>query len=226
MLRRQRAREAAMREEEARLAAAEAARQRAVAAAEAQAAALEAESLLQDELNESEASGRGNRRKSDKIKALQMSIAATSSSTDDPLPGSGSRHRKEKGAANKDVPTVFIASDDPRLVPFGPVIEYNGQDAFEIGAVGGVMALLDATSNQPDSTNGSSSEEAGGDEGFFVFNHLSAYGPEEREAAIENTTELVHRLQAAQEVNFKSGIGGHQSISRLRCTTIVCGCAS
>jgi len=204
MLRRQRAREAAMREEEARLAAAEAARQRAQAAAEAHAAALEAESLLQDELNESEASGRGNRRKSDKIKALQMSIAATSSSMDnDPFPGSGARSRKEKGASNKDVPTVFIASDDPRLVPFGPVIEYNGRDAFEIGAVGGVMALLDATGNQDDSANGSSSsseDNGGGDEGFFVFNHLSAYGPEEREAAVENTTELVHRLQAAQEV--------------------------
>ena len=38
---------------------------------------------------------------------------------------------------------ILIISDDDRLRPFGPVIEYNGRDAFEFGAVGSVVATLD-----------------------------------------------------------------------------------
>jgi outer membrane receptor protein involved in Fe transport len=150
MLRRKRAREAAAREDEARqaAAAAEAARRR--AAADAQAALNEW--AANEELNDSEASGRGARRKSDKIKALQQSIAAASGAAEEQQPGGG-RSRRESGGASRGVPqqpvgegvpTVFIASDDPRLAPFGPVIEYNGRDAFELGAVGSVTALLDA----------------------------------------------------------------------------------
>ena len=36
---------------------------------------------------------------------------------------------------------VLIVSDDERLRPFGPVIEYNGRDAFEFGACGTVVAV-------------------------------------------------------------------------------------
>jgi hypothetical protein len=38
---------------------------------------------------------------------------------------------------------ILIISDDDRLHRFGPVIEYNGRDAFEFGAVGSVVATLD-----------------------------------------------------------------------------------
>ena len=43
---------------------------------------------------------------------------------------------------------ILIISDDERLRPFGPVIEYNGRDAFEIGAVGTVVAALDGRADE------------------------------------------------------------------------------
>jgi hypothetical protein len=84
-------------------------------------------------------------------------------------------------AISSQIPTIFIISDDDRLKPFGPVIYYNGQDAFEIGAEGSIVAPLDAANI-----------EYG--EGQYVFKHRNSFNVYELESAEENTVELVSRL--------------------------------
>ena len=61
---------------------------------------------------------------------------------------------------------VLIVSNDDRLRPFGPEIEYNGRDAFEFGAVGCVVAPMDATIVPEDAQRDAS----------FTFKHLEVGG--------------------------------------------------
>ena len=121
--------------------------------------------------------GSGRRRKSSKILALADAFSAKPKS-DYARASARGGNRSNSGATSKegpkdgskeDVPTVLLVSDDPRLAPFGPVIEYNGRDAFELGAVGSVVALLDAT------PGGRPGGEGDDDEGFFVFNLANNY---------------------------------------------------
>jgi hypothetical protein len=111
-------------------------------------------------------------------------------------------------------PVVLIVSDDPRLKPFGPGIEYNGRDACEFGACGSVVGVLDASSSpapssSSSSSSGGSSRSSSKEEetGLFVFNlgarFEAEHGPEELAAATENTTELVLRLEAAAKTRQK-----------------------
>ena len=84
-----------------------------------------------------------------------------------------------------DVMGIVIVSNDERLRPFGPEIEYNGRDAFEFGAVGMVMAPIDATIVPMEAQQDAS----------FEFKHLEDFAEgEERAHALDNTAHLVERL--------------------------------
>ena len=91
-------------------------------------------------------------------------------------------------STRSDVMGIVIVSNDERLRPFGPEIEYNGRDAFEFGAVGCVMAPIDATVMPEEAQQDAS----------FTFKHLEELiDSEERTHALENTSRLIEQLQRA-----------------------------
>ena len=91
-------------------------------------------------------------------------------------------------STRSDVMGIVIVSNDERLRPFGPEIEYNGRDAFEFGAVGCVVAPIDATVVPEEAQQDAS----------FTFKHLEELvDTEERAHALENTSRLVEQLQRA-----------------------------
>ena len=67
------------------------------------------------------------------------------------------------------------------------MIEYNGHDAFEFGAVGQVTAKIDARPPPP----GQRSETI---EALFTFQHLDQFHPEDRSKAVANTNQLLKQL--------------------------------
>ena len=95
---------------------------------------------------------------------------------------------------------ILIVSDDPRLARFGPVIEYNGWDAFEMGAVGTGVAPLDGR------VEGSPLAQ-------FYFQTLDMYQEGDREHAWANTLQLLEVLEeraaeAPQAASSEGGRGG------------------
>lgn len=94
---------------------------------------------------------------------------------------------------NEEIPIIFIISDDDRLKPYGPVIEYNGQDAFEIGASGSVVAPLDAMKLEYGF-------------GQYVFKRRDGFNNDELESADENTQELSNRLLRLHGEKLSSSI--------------------
>jgi hypothetical protein len=89
---------------------------------------------------------------------------------------------------------VFIVSDDPRLNKYASafgVIEYNGHDAFEFGAVGQVTAKLDARPPPP----GSPLEKHEQLEALFTFRQLDDFHPDDVAKAKANTEQLLRQLE-------------------------------
>jgi hypothetical protein len=70
--------------------------------------------------------------------AAPTSAGTTANNSEAPndAPNHGAREEREQASPPELV--VLIVTDHPQLEPFGPVIEYNGRDAFELGACGTV----------------------------------------------------------------------------------------
>jgi hypothetical protein len=132
---------------------------------------------------------------------------------------------------------VLIVSDHPQLAPFGPVIEYNGRDAFELGACGTVTLLSSLILSFSLSLSSGSSLGAfvlppcalvsvgcsntvrakvvapldGRDPhsplAQFFFQRYEAFGPSEQAAAIANTQQLYDQLLERAQVGDAVGLG-------------------
>jgi len=126
------------------------------------------------------------RRKSSKITDLLNQYS--SNKNDTTTVPSKTQDQQEEGEEDQNerlmdvqIP-ILIISNHEKLIPYGPVIEYNGKDAFEIGAIGSVVALLDALSGDDE-------------KGTFVFNVRNGFDEQDLAIAEENTEELVLRLE-------------------------------